>query len=209
MSAGTKFSFGARGQQRSRNLGDLEGLINLLPVSVEDLLVLAAWLLRRRIPLTERQRDSVGSLLVALGRPAEALPLLAKTIRQSGPERVRYASLLEGIAHIELGDAEKAKASFAKALAADDPVHWPGPIAAMMVQQRTRESVLEQAERNPSPSLRLDRLCEVGYYGGYAALMNGDRAKALARWKEAVDTQSLVSREWEMAAAAVERHGGR
>jgi PAS domain S-box-containing protein len=34
MSAGTKFSFGARGQQRSRNLGDFEGLINLLPVSV-------------------------------------------------------------------------------------------------------------------------------------------------------------------------------
>jgi lipoprotein NlpI len=86
-----------------------------------------------------------------------------------------------------------------------DPKEWPGTVVGMFQKKVTPEDALVQAQTETKVEDRKIKVCDVVFYGGELALLNGATAKANEAFSKALEECNPGSLEWVAATSEMKK----
>lgn len=139
---------------------------------------------------------TLGRVYFDKGDYRQAVEALSKSVEHEKSDQVLYPLLYRFIAYERLG--APGKPSLAEGLKSAKTKDWPHPVAEMFAGDRTVESVMARANKDPER-------CEAQFYVGQWQLLKGDQGKANEHFKLAAETCPIGFYEAQSAKAALRR----
>jgi lipoprotein NlpI len=129
-----------------------------------------------------------------------------KQVMQTSPELAMHAALWRYFVHVRIGVGADAVRILAGNTAGLDRTHWPTPIVDGIIDGSDVAAVVNAA-KNSRGSQALP-MCDIDFYMGEHALVNGRLAEARPLLRKASTGCSIGSISRHAAAAELKRVGG-